>query len=114
MNLLYGLQMLALVGTMGVGLVSLIKPAAVYGFTGLNANGVRGISEIRAVLGGLFIALGAAPLILNAPAAFQVVGITYLGVAIARALSIVLDKSYAQSNLISLVVEIVFGAILVA
>jgi intracellular septation protein A len=37
----------------------------------------------------------------------------YLAIAVARAASIVIDKSVEQSNIISLVVEIVFGAILV-
>jgi hypothetical protein len=32
---------------------------------------------------------------------------------VARTFSIVFDKSYAQSNIISLVIEIVLGAILV-
>jgi hypothetical protein len=40
-------------------------------------------------------------------------GIGYLAIAAARTFSIVLDKSYAQSNIISLVIEIVFGIILV-
>jgi hypothetical protein len=40
-------------------------------------------------------------------------GISYLGIAVARAFSIILDKSTAQSNLISLVIEVVFGVILV-
>jgi hypothetical protein len=40
-------------------------------------------------------------------------GVSYLAIAAARSLSIVFDKSYAQSNLISLVTEIVLGVILV-
>ena len=40
-------------------------------------------------------------------------GIGYLAIAAARTFSIIFDKSYAQSNLISLVIEIVLGAILV-
>jgi hypothetical protein len=40
-------------------------------------------------------------------------GISYLAIAAARAFSIVFDKSTAQSNLISLVIEVVLGGILV-
>ena len=40
-------------------------------------------------------------------------GIGYLAIAVTRAFSIVFDQSFAQSNLISLVIEIVFGVILV-
>lgn len=107
------LQVIAAIGTILTGLVSLIRPRAVRGFTGLSAEGGRGITEIRAVLGGVFVALGAAPLILNAPAAYQMLGITYLVVGAIRAVSMFVDRSVVQSNVISLVVEIVFGVILV-
>ena len=105
------LKIIAALLTAATGLLAFFKPSATYGFIGLNASGVRGVSEIRAVFGGLFIALGVAPLILG-PVAFQMLGIGYLAIAVARAISIILDKSYAQSNLISLGIEIVFGAIL--
>jgi hypothetical protein len=107
------LKIIAAVGTIVTGLVSLIWPRSVQGFTGLSAPGPRGITEIRAVLGGFFIALGAAPLILNAPAAYRMLGIAYLAVAAVRAVSMFVDKSVVQSNIISLAVEIIFGVILV-
>jgi hypothetical protein len=50
------LQILAAIGTILTGLVSLIRPRSVQGFTGLRADGGRGITEIRAVLGGFFVA----------------------------------------------------------
>ena len=112
MNILMILQIIAALATVATGLLALIKPTAAYGFTGLSAAGVRGVSEIRSIFGGLFIALGLAPFFLGA-AAYQVLGISYLGIAIARAFSILFDKSYAQSNIISLVIEIVLGVILV-
>ena len=46
-------------------------------------------------------------------AAYQMLGIGYLAIAATRAFSIVFDKSYARSNIISLIFEIVFGGILV-
>ncbi len=112
MNILFILQVIAALATAATGLLALIKPEAAYGFIGLTANGVRGKSEIRAIFGGLFIALGIAPLFLG-PVAYLMLGISYLAIAVARAFSIVFDKSYAQSNIISLVIEIVLGAILV-
>ena len=111
MNLGMVLKILAALATAATGLLAFVKPAVTYGFIGLNANGARGVSEIRAVFGGLFIALGAAPLFLG-PVAYQMLGIGYLAIALARAFSIVFDKSYAQSNIISLGIEIVFGMIL--
>ncbi len=107
------LQITAAVGTILTGLVSLFKPESVTGFTGLRPEGGRGITEIRAVLGGFFIALGAAPLLLNSPIAYMMLGIAYLVVALVRGISMFVDKSISQSNIISLIVEIIFGAILV-
>ena len=111
--ILQALQVIAVIGTILTGLFSLIRPRAVKGFTGLSAESGRGITEIRAVLGGFFVALGAAPLILNAPAAYQTLGIAYLVVAGTRAVSMFVDQSVVQSNIISLVVEIAFGVVLV-
>ena len=107
------LQIIAAVGTIGTGVVSLFWPRSVTGFTGLSPQGPRGITEIRAVLGGFFVALGVIPLVLDAPAAYQMLGITYLGVAVVRAISMIVDKSVERSNVISVVVEIIFGVILV-
>ena len=107
------LQIIAAIGTIATGLVSLIRPRSILGFTGLSPVGPRGITEIRAILGGLFVALGAIPLILDVPATYKMLGITYLVVAIVRTVSMIVDKSVEQSNIISAVVEIVFGVILV-
>ena len=112
MNFLMILQIIAAVATAATGLLALVKPTAVYGFTGLTAPGVRGISEIRSIFGGLFIALGIAPLFLGTPG-FQMLGYCYLAIAAARILSVFLDKSTDKSNLISLAIEVVFGLILV-
>jgi len=104
-------QIILAAGTILTGMISLIVPRSVQGFTGLTAPGPRGISEIRSVLGGGFIGLGLAPLILGG-VAYDMLGIAYLTIAVARIASIVLDRSYDRSNWISLAVEIVFGIIL--
>ena len=113
MTFLYILKVIASIGTIATGIISLIKPLSVEGFTGLHPNGARGITEIRAVLGGFFIALGIAPLLLSSPATFIMLGIAYLGVGLVRLISMILDHSVMRSNLISFGVEIVFGVILV-
>jgi len=112
MSVLMVLKMIAALATVATGLLALIKPGAAYGFTGLTAPGPRGVSEIRSIFGGLFIGLGLAPLFLGT-AAYLMLGIGYLAIAAARAFSIVFDKSYAQSNWISLGIEIILGVILV-
>jgi hypothetical protein len=107
------LQIIAALGTVVTGLISLIWPRSVTGFTGLSASGPRGITEIRAVLGGFFVGLGIAPLILKSPATYQMLGITYLLVAVVRTASMFIDKSVERSNIISVAVEIIFGVVLV-
>lgn len=107
------LKIIAAIGTIATGLVSLFRPNAVTGFTGLSVTGPRGITEIRAVLGAFFVALGATPLLLNVPAAYQMLGIAYLVVGFVRLVSMIVDKSVVQSNVISLIVEVLFGVILV-
>ena len=47
------LKVVSALATVATGLFALVKPTAVYGFTGLTANGVRGVSEIRAIFGGI-------------------------------------------------------------
>ena len=108
MEFLTILKIIAALATVTTGLLALFKPTAVYGFTGLNADGARGVSEIRSIFGGLFIALGIIPFFLGESAYF-VLGIAYLGIALARTFSIIFDKSYDRSNLISLGIEIVLG-----
>jgi hypothetical protein len=112
MNFLSILKIIAALATAATGLLALVKPEATYGFIGLTASSVRGVSEIRAVFGGLFIALGLVPLFLGLPA-YRMLGIGYLAIAVARTFSIFFDRSFAQSNLISLAIEIVFGIILI-
>jgi len=51
--------------------------------------------------------------LINKPEAFRMLGFAYLVVGGVRAVSMVVDKSVVQSNIISLIVEIVFGIILI-
>lgn len=111
MFLLY-LQYIAAVATILTGVVSLFWPLKVLGFTGLDVNGGRGVTEIRTILGALFIGFGAAVLYFNMPETYQVLGITYLVMAFVRGISMILDKSAVPSNVISLIVEAVIGIVL--
>ena len=113
MTILQILKIICAVGTVATGFISLVAPRSIKGFTGLEAPGPRGITEIRSVMGALFIGLGIAPFILGVPAVYQALGIMYLAIALVRTVSMFLDRSVMQSNVISLVVEIAFGIILV-
>jgi hypothetical protein len=107
------LRVIGAVGTIITGIISLVRPLSVTGFTGITPDGPRGISEIRAVLGGLFIASGAAVLWLNNPVAYKTLGFAYLGTGLARLASIVIDESRDSSNVISAAWELLFGLVMV-
>ena len=113
MTLLEILKIVAGIATILTGLVSLFWPLKVCGFTGLEVNGGRGVTEIRSILGGFFVGLGGAVLLLNDPAAYMTLGISYLVVALVRAISMFVDRSVERSNVISVVTEVILGIILV-
>jgi hypothetical protein len=113
MSLLEILKIASAIATILTGVVSLFWPLKVRGFTGLEVNGGRGVTEIRAILGGFFIGLGAAMLILNDPVAYLMMGIAYLVVAGVRTISMFIDKSVVQSNVVSVITELILGIILV-
>jgi len=107
------LQIIAVIATILTGLLSLLAPTKIEGFTGIHPVGGRGITEIRAIFGALFIGLGIAAFLLDKAVAYPMLGITYLAIAVVRAVSMFLDNSIENSNVISLAIEIVIGVILV-
>jgi len=111
MNILDIFKIIIAVLTIVTGLYSLVKPKSIKGFTGLIADGPRGITEIRSVMGGVFIALGVLPFFESC--AYLALGVTYLVIGAIRLVSMLVDKSVERSNLISLAVEVVFGIVLV-
>lgn len=98
-----------------IGVVGALRPDIAARFVGLGDKlSPRGAAEIRAVMGGLFIGLGVAPIVLNRNAAYVMLGMGYLAVGIVRTLSILIwDKDKSPSNTLSLVWEAVFGLALV-
>ena len=112
MNLLFWIKILIAVATLAFGVLSIVRPSAAESFTGLKADGPRGISEIRAVLGGLFVGLAIAVFIYRSSHAFGMLGIGYLGIALVRVASIFADKAGTTSNWISLASEVVFAILL--
>jgi len=112
MTFLFWIKVLIAVATLGFGAMSIVSPAAAERFTGLSAAGPRGVSEIRAVLGGLFVGLAIAVLIYRTSSAFGTLGIGYLGIAFVRAASIFADQAATTSNWVSLGSELLFGVLL--
>ncbi|MFC2025603.1 hypothetical protein ACFLUC_00235 [Chloroflexota bacterium] len=107
------LKIVAGIATILTGMFSLFWPLQVRSFTGLDVVGGRGVTEIRSILGGFFIGLGAAVLFLNDPVAYQTLGIAYLVVASVRTISMFVDKSIVQSNILSVIAEVILGVILI-
>jgi hypothetical protein len=107
------LKYVAAIATILTGVASLFWPMKVLSFTGLDVQGGRGITEIRTILGALFVGLGVAVLYFNVPQTYQMLGITYLVMALVRLVSIFVDDSAISSNIISVVAELILGIILV-
>ena len=113
MELLQIIKWSAVAVTLVYGLYAMIKPGALKKFAGLETTGTRGVTEIRAVMGGTFVGLAVASILLNSPAAFTMLGTVYAAIAVIRTLSMVLDKSVTRSNAISLGVETALAILLV-
>ncbi len=109
---LFWIKVIVAVVTIGFGVLSIVSPPAAERFTGLQATGPRGVSEIRAVLGGLFVGLGLAALVFRSAAAFRTVGIGYLTIALVRAASIYFDRAATPTNWLSLGFELGFAILL--
>ncbi|MEN6571158.1 MAG: DUF4345 family protein [Anaerolineaceae bacterium] len=113
MDLLHIIKWSAVAVTLVYGLYAMIKPGGLKKIAGLETTGARGVTEIRAVMGGTFVGLAVATTVLNTPAAFTMLGIVYAANAVIRTLSMVLDKSVTRSNAISLGVETALAILLV-
>jgi len=111
-TILQYLQYLACILTLVAGLFALFSPERAVVLTGLKPQGGRGLTEIRCIMGGLYVALGLTPFFLG-KTAFVVLGIGYLAIAIVRLISIFIDKSASSSNWGSFALEFVLGVILV-
>ena len=105
------LNYIGAIGTLGLGITVLVSPASAAKIVGLKAETTSGRSEFRASFGGLWIALGAVPLLTMEPLAFAFVGMVWLGTAAGRLVSFVLDKTVDRQNLFNVGFEIVFGGL---
>ena len=114
MSVAMWLNQIGAVFTIGMGLLGLLYPSGAARFTGLNAGTRTAFAEFRATFGGLFVALGAVPLITGEPSAYLVSSLAWIASAVGRVGSIVLDKGYEPKNFSAVVFEAAFGALLIA
>ena len=99
--------------TLIFGVWVILAPRKALTLIGMSAEGPRGITETRVALGAIYVGSGLACLLLQEPAAFITLGLTYLVMALVRAVAIVLDRSADGSNWASLGIEAVLAALLV-
>ncbi|RAM58442.1 hypothetical protein DS65_02205 [Mesotoga sp. SC_4PWL113PWK15] len=100
--------------TVVTGVYIVLKPESYAKLAEFSAGNARGKTEVKAIMGGTFIGLGVAPIVLlGAQISFLFLGIVYLFIAATRIMSIFVDKSLTFTNLITLLVEIAFGLIMV-
>jgi hypothetical protein len=100
--------------TLGLGLFGLFWPLAAARLVGIEPDGARGISEIRATYGGIFLAIGIYATIVQSDVVFRALAVAWCGAAAARAFSYVHDESRSASNLAAIVVEAAVGIMMMA
>ena len=70
-----------------------LAPRYTMGALHLKTDGsTMGLSEVRASVGCLFVAMGIACIYLSTPMAYFMLGVAYLGASFGRLVSILLDK----------------------
>ncbi|MBU3690143.1 MAG: hypothetical protein B7C54_03635 [Acidimicrobiales bacterium mtb01] len=94
------------------GVLGFVWPQKVSAVIGLRLPGLLGVSEFRATYGGLFIGGGIAVLVLQSDDAAAVLGSGWGGAFVARAISLVIDKSRSKENIAGLVIEAVVASLL--
>ena len=95
-----------------LGVFGFALPQLAAAFVGLKPISESGISEMRATLGSFFLGLGIACLWLQSPIAFTTVGIASIVAAIARLLSLFIDRSFSIKNIGGVFTEAILRAML--
>jgi Domain of unknown function (DUF4345) len=82
-----------------LGIVGFLKPLMVAKLVGLRPSEPHGISEIRATLGGFFIGLGGFAMYSQNTVIYGAIGMGWVGAAIARVCSLVIDRKINKENI---------------
>lgn len=98
--------------TAGLGIIGLFNPILTARTVGIEPSEPRGISELRATYGGLFMGLGMSALYFQDTAIYTTIGCGWIGAAIARICSILIDRQISKLNLGGVVVEAGIGILL--
>lgn len=105
-------QKLGAAFTMALGAAGLFAPKKIQELIELTPDNLNGKAEIRATYGGVFLLLGLGCFISGNPAAYHTLGYGWLGAAIGRSYSVVVDGSSSRKNLLSIAFEASFASLL--
>ncbi len=107
------LNVLACVALILFGLFALLRPFNAAAMAHLKPDDATGTAEVRINFGAISLMMGIAPLLLNDPVAYQVVGIVFLGAFVTRIITVVVDHPQTERLfVISGFFELIVGLIL--
>ena len=91
--------------TLGLGITAICVPTFIAEKVGIGTPDRPGRSEVRATYGGLFVGLGAACFWLQSPEDFLVAGVAWVAAAVARLLSMMVERDVLGRNWLGILVE---------
>lgn len=98
--------------TFAFGVLAIIRPKYFAKLVALVPHKERGITEIRAIYGGVSCGLPLFALWSQTSIAFQAIASIWFGAALIRGIFMIVDKSVSKSHLRILFVELVCGTLL--
>ena len=109
------INIIAVLLTVGFGLFGFVAPRYTASVLDLEPTAsTMGLSEMRASVGGLFVAAGLAALWLGSPLAYAMIGFAFAGAASGRVLSLIFDKPPVSKVLLFGGIEAALAAWLLA
>jgi len=109
------LNILAALLTIAFGLFGFVAPR--YTASALDlapTHSTMGLSEMRASVGGLFVVAGCAAIWIDDPLAYAMIGFAFVGAALGRCLSLIIDKPPLKKVLMFGGIEAALAAFLVS
>jgi hypothetical protein len=100
--------------TLGLGIIAICLPSFIAEKVGIGAPDSFARSEVRATYGGLFVGFGAACFWLQSQEAFLVAGIAWVTAAVARLLSMLIERDVSGRNWLGILVEGGIGGLFLA
>ena len=106
------MTLLATLMTIAFGLFGFLAPRYTASALDLKpTQSTMGLSEMRASVGGLFVVAGLAALWLDEPLAYVMIGFAFLGAALGRVLSLILDRPPVRKVILFGGIELVLALV---